>query len=192
MASPAASSSPEPATATAPASAAVPSVAPPDTGTRTSAGEPSRAKKKPGRRSAAARLARYSQRRQRLQARPRVVERHYRQTIRRVDLWSVLKLSICFYLTAMLVALGAGVVLWWIATQLGVIEGVEEFMGELLSSEDFRFLSWRILRGATLIGLVLVCLMTVLTVLAAAFYNVFAEIVGGVEVTVSEEENESP
>jgi hypothetical protein len=118
----------------------------------------------------------------------RLLERRYRQTIRRVDLWSVLKLSICFYLAALIVALGAGMVLWWIASQLGVIDGVEDFMGELLSSDDFQFLSWRILRGATLIGLVVVCLMVVLTVLAAAFYNVFSEIVGGVEITVSEEE----
>jgi hypothetical protein len=111
--------------------------------------------------------------------------------VRRIDLWSVLKLSICFYLTALVVSLGAGIVLWWIATQLGVIEGVEDFMGELLSSDDFKFLSWRILRGTTLVGLVVVCFMVVLTVLAAAFYNVFAEIIGGVEVTVSEEETQS-
>jgi hypothetical protein len=49
-------------------------------------------------------------------------------------------------------------------------------------------LSWEVLRAATLIGLVLVCLMTVVTVLAAAFYNLFSELLGGIEVTVVEQE----
>ena len=47
-------------------------------------------------------------------------ERQYRQTIRRVDLWTVLKLSICFYLTALVVLLFAGVCLWWIASAVGI------------------------------------------------------------------------
>lgn len=116
-------------------------------------------------------------------------ERHFRQTVRRVDLWSVLKISVCFYLCALVVLLAAGAFLWWIASAFGVISSVEDFMGELLEADDFRFLSWRILRGATLIGVVLVCLMVVVTVLAAAFYNLFADILGGVEITVAEEED---
>lgn len=116
-------------------------------------------------------------------------ERRYRQTIRKVDLWTVLKISVCFYLTALLVMLFAGMVLWWIASALGMIENLEDFMGELVESDDFRFLSWDVLRGASLVGLVLVCIMVVVTVLAAAFYNLFAELLGGIEVTVVEEEN---
>ena len=37
-----------------------------------------------------------------------------------------------------------------------------------------------------LVGLVLVALMTILTVIAAALYNLFSELVGGVEVTLVE------
>ena len=42
-------------------------------------------------------------------------ERRYRQTIRSIDVWSVLKISLCFYMAALIVMLLAGVVLWWIA-----------------------------------------------------------------------------
>jgi hypothetical protein len=117
-----------------------------------------------------------------------VYERRYVQTVRSVDLWSVLKVSICFYLCALIVFLVAGVMLWWIASAAGVVGNVEHFIGDLVNNKDFRFLSWEVLRGATLIGLVLVCLATVLTVLAAAFYNLFSELLGGVEVTVVEQE----
>jgi len=105
-----------------------------------------------------------------------------------VDLWSVLKISICFYLCALVVLLAASMFLWWIASAFGAVSNVEEFVGELIGSSDFELLTWRILRGATLIGLVMVCLMVVTTVVGAALYNLFSEILGGVELTVVEEE----
>ena len=115
-------------------------------------------------------------------------ERRYHQTIRRVDLWSVLNISICFYLCALVVVLAAGMVLWWIATTFGAIDSVEKLVGDFIGSDDFELLSWRILRGATLIGLVMVCLMVVVTTLGAAFYNLFSELLGGIEVTVVEDD----
>ncbi len=115
-------------------------------------------------------------------------ERRYRQTIRKIDLWSVLKISICFYLTALIVLIVAGMVMWSIASAAGIIGNLEDFVGEMIDADDFKFLSWEVLRASTLLGLVFVCLMVVISVLAAAFYNLFSELLGGVEVTVVEEE----
>jgi hypothetical protein len=115
-------------------------------------------------------------------------ERNYRQTIRKVDLWSVLKIAICFYTMALIVILFAGVVLWWIASAFGVISNIENFVGDLFNSTDFKFLSWNVLRASALVGLVIDCLLVVWTVLGAAFYNLFAQIFGGVELTIVEEE----
>ncbi len=117
-----------------------------------------------------------------------VYERRYVQTVRSVDLWSVLKVAICFYFAALIVLLVSGMMLWWIASAAGAIGNIEKFIGELVDNKDFRLLSWQVLRAATLIGLVVVCILTVLTVLAAAFYNLFSELLGGVEVTVVEQE----
>ena len=117
-----------------------------------------------------------------------VFERRYTQTVRSIDLWSVLKVSICFYLCSLIVLLVAGVMLWWIASAAGFIDSVQKFVGELVDNKDFQFLSWQVLRASTLVGLVVVCILTVLTVLAAAFYNLFSELLGGIEVTVVEQE----
>lgn len=137
----------------------------------------------------AARAAKKKQPSRKRVASPRqVFERRYVQTVRSVDLWSVLKVSICFYLCALIVFLVAGVLLWWIASAAGVVSSIESFVGELVNNKDFRLLSWEVLRASTLIGLVVVCLLTVMTVLAAAFYNLFSELLGGVEVTVVEQE----
>ena len=118
-----------------------------------------------------------------------VYERRYRQTVRSIDIWSVLKISLCFYLCALIVVLVTGVLLWWIASAVGAVHNVEQFVGELLSDKHFHFLSWEVLRGATIVGLVLVCVLVVITVLAAAFYNLFSELIGGLEVTVVEHED---
>jgi hypothetical protein len=114
-------------------------------------------------------------------------DRTYRQTITKVDLWSVTKLSLCFYLSAMFVTVVAFVALWVIADAAGIIHSVEKFLGDLLSAKNFHFLSATVLRGGILIGLVVVALQVVITVIAASFYNIFAELFGGVEVTVKEE-----
>jgi hypothetical protein len=116
-----------------------------------------------------------------------VIERHYQQRVGHIDTWSVLKMAVCFYLSALIVMLSAGMLLWYVADTAGLIHNFETFVGDLLDDKNFHFLSLEILRAATLIGLVLVCLMTILTVLAAAFYNLFSELVGGVEITVVEE-----
>lgn len=130
--------------------------------------------------------------RRRVASPSQVFERRYVQTVRSVDLWSVLKVSICFYLCALIVMLVAGVMLWWVASAAGVVSSIESFVGELVNNKNFHLLSWEVLRAATLIGLVIVCLLTVLTVLAAAFYNLFADLLGGIEVTVVEQEEVSP
>jgi hypothetical protein len=119
----------------------------------------------------------------------RTSRRQYRQTITKVDLWSVLKISACFYLGALIVVLAAAIGLWEIARIAGVVDSIQHFMRQLLGSNDFTFLSWRLLRGFTLVGIVMVCLAVVITVIAAAFYNLFAEIMGGVVITVVEEDD---
>src|SRR5262249_32964865 len=67
-------------------------------------------------------------------------ERRYRQTVAKVDLWSVLKMSVCFYICAMAVLMIALVVLWSIADAAGVVHSVEKFFGDLLQTKDFTFL----------------------------------------------------
>jgi hypothetical protein len=114
--------------------------------------------------------------------------RRVRHTIKKVDLWSALKISLCFYVCEMAVLVTAIAFLWLIADGFGIIGSVEKFIGDLLSSKDFHFLSAGMLRGLILVGLVLVAIQVVATILACAFYNLFAELFGGIEVTVIQED----
>jgi hypothetical protein len=116
-------------------------------------------------------------------------ERRFRQTVQRIDLWSVTKMALCFYISAMAVVVVALIALWAVADSAGIIDNVEKFIGDLFSADDFHFVSDQVLRGAVLVSIVLVALMVVFTIIAASFYNIFAELFGGVEITIREEEH---
>jgi hypothetical protein len=119
-------------------------------------------------------------------AAPKSGPRQSRCEVRKLDLWSVLKISLCFYLAAVVLVIVAGVVLWAIADAAGAITNIEKFMGKILSSKNYHLVSVQILEGAVLLGLVLSALMTILTIVGAALYNLFSELVGGFEITLVE------
>lgn len=114
--------------------------------------------------------------------------RRYHQTIDRIDVWTVLKVSSCFYLCSLVALLLSGIVLWYAGRTMGLVDNFESLVKSFFNLKDFELVAWRILRAATLIGVVVVCLSIVMTTLAAALYNLFAGLIGGVEVTVVEDE----
>jgi hypothetical protein len=113
--------------------------------------------------------------------------RRVRRVVRRIDTWSVLKVSALFFASLVLVLLIAGILLWAAGSVLGAVESVEKFM-RAIGFEDFRFVGTQLLRGFTAAGLVFVLLGTGLSVLVAVIYNLISDLVGGIELTVLEED----
>jgi hypothetical protein len=114
--------------------------------------------------------------------------RRVRHKLRRIDLWSVLKISLCFFTAAIAILLLAGVVLWFVADSTGLLKHVEKLAADNFSAPDFRIVGSRVFEGAALIGLVLDAVLVVVTVVGAALYNVFSDLFGGVEFSTIEEE----
>ena len=96
---------------------------------------------------------------------------------------SVARVSVCLYLCAATALLVAAAALWAVASAFGVVGEVEGFMDDL-GFEGFQFISGTLFRAGVLIGLAAVAILTVVTVLAAALYNLFSDLVGGVEITL--------
>jgi hypothetical protein len=109
-----------------------------------------------------------------------------RVVLRRLDTWTVLKLSIVYYLALFVVLLVAGVLLWAGATAVGVVGNIESFMVEI-GFEDFRFIPSELLGGFALAGLVLVVAGTFANVLLTALFNLMSDVVGGVKLTLQED-----
>jgi hypothetical protein len=121
----------------------------------------------------------------RLPRRPRV--RKVSRVVRSVDAWSVFKVSLVFYLAAYVVVLVAGVLLWNVAYTTGTVDNISSFF-ESFGWERFEFKGGEIFHNAWIIGLFFVAGLTGMNVVLATLYNLITDLVGGVRVTVLEEE----
>lgn len=119
---------------------------------------------------------------------PRVVQgRRTRRVVRKIDVWTVLKMSLLFYLCVLLVMLIAGIVLWNIADAFNIIHSVEKFIRSIFDLAKFTFHPAVVLQSAALGGLILVVMATGANVLIALLYNLISDVVGGVQFIVLEE-----
>lgn len=115
--------------------------------------------------------------------------RRVRVAIRRVSPWSVLKVSLVFYLCMMLVVLVGFGILYAVLSSLGYLDSVAETLTGLGFGDpqgNFRFDGAYIFRTLFLIGLVSTVLWALFTVFVAFLYNLIADLMGGIEVTLVE------
>lgn len=118
--------------------------------------------------------------------------RRVKRVVRRVNAWSVLKVSLLFNVCLYVVVLVAGVLLWSAGRATGAIDGVEGFVESLFSYETFRFEADMIFRAGVLGGAVVALFLTGLSVLGVLLFNLISDLVGGIRVTVLEEDAPRP
>jgi hypothetical protein len=109
-----------------------------------------------------------------------------RATIRRIDPWSVLKLSLIFYFCFLLVVMLGLTVFWSIINRLGLIENVIGFLDDLRI--ELVINGGNIARALFLLGLLNVVLWTGINVFLAFLYNLVADLLGGFRVELASEE----
>ncbi len=107
--------------------------------------------------------------------------------VKRLDPWSVLKVSLLFYLSMFLILLVALVGLWAAANSVGVVDNIESFM-DSIGFTDFTFEANQLLRAVALGGAVLVLAGTFGNVVMAVLYNVISDVVGGLKITLGEDD----
>lgn len=112
--------------------------------------------------------------------------------MRHIEPWSVLKMSLIFYFCLWVILLIAGVILWRFAVTAGTVLNVENFIKELFALETFTFNPDQIFRVSALGGLVMVVAGSGFTVLMAVLFNLISDLIGGVRMTVVEEETARP
>ena len=109
------------------------------------------------------------------------------RVVREIDVWSVLKVGAVFHLALYVVLLVTSVLLWNVAGATGTVDNIESFM-ESFGWDTFTFDGGALFRNVGVLGFFLAVLGTGLWVIGAVVFNLIAELVGGVCVTVLEEE----
>lgn len=113
--------------------------------------------------------------------------RRVRRVVRRIDLWSVLKLAMVLYTCLYVAVLATLALVWSIAYSSGQIDKVQSFLADV-GLENYRFYGDQMFRACAAIGAIGVLTATIITVLTAALVNVVSEITGGIRLVVIEEE----
>jgi hypothetical protein len=112
--------------------------------------------------------------------------RQARVVVRKLGPLSVLKISLLFYLCVMVVIVGAMMILYGILGAIGALDSLTRLIRDLFADQRFEINGgWLFTRGVA-IGLAMVVLWTLINVFVVFLYNLLSDIVGGIEVTLSE------
>ena len=118
----------------------------------------------------------------------RLEARKVRRLIRHVDPWSALKASLLFFLSLWLVVMIAAVIVWTVARGSGTVDKVQSFVESNLGISDWKLDGNFLFRQFGLVGLIITFALTLATTISAMVFNLISDIIGGVWITVVEEE----
>lgn len=118
--------------------------------------------------------------------------RRARLYVKRIDPWSVMKFSFAVSFVLLIVGVVATSVLYLALDAMGVFESINKALADMVGATGgndtggFKITAKGVIFGSALIGAVNVVLFTALATLGAFIYNVCSDLVGGIEVTLSE------
>ncbi len=124
----------------------------------------------------------------------RPAPRRVKLTVSRVDPWSVMKMSFLLSVAVGIAGVVMVAVLWTILSGMGVFADINRTVEEVLSSNNgskFDLMDYiglgRVVSLSIVIGVIDVILMTALATLGAFLYNVCSSLVGGLQLTLTDD-----
>ncbi|MDP9225487.1 MAG: DUF3566 domain-containing protein [Actinomycetota bacterium] len=120
--------------------------------------------------------------------RRRPAGRRVQRTMRRVDVWSVFKLSIFYYSCFIILWLGFVAVLYRILSSAGLFVAIQKFGKAMVLWKNVNITLGYVEKWALLLGIVFLVVGSLANALIAFLYNLAADTVGGIEVTFVEKE----
>jgi hypothetical protein len=117
--------------------------------------------------------------------------RRARLQLRHIDTWSALKISLVLSIALFFIWMVAVGILYGVLSGLGVFDTLNDLFGQIGTSSGGEggsevITPGIVFGGAAVIGAVNIVLMTALATVAAFIYNLCADLVGGLEVTLAE------
>ncbi|GAA1816804.1 hypothetical protein GCM10009682_42090 [Luedemannella flava] len=114
--------------------------------------------------------------------------RRARLHLKRIDPWSVMKFAFAVSLVLFIVAIVATSVLYLALDAMGVFASVNKALADMVGQDGVKITAKGVIGASVLLGAVNMVLFTALMTLGAFVYNVCADLVGGIELTLSEKD----
>ena len=118
----------------------------------------------------------------------RMRARKVTRVIRHIDPFSVLKAALVFFFCMWVILLVTGVLLWRVSVESGVIDNIESFIRDTFVEKEFTLNGDALFRAYAVGGLLMVLISTGFAVLVAVLFNLISDLVGGIRMTVVQEE----
>ncbi|MGE9808331.1 MULTISPECIES: DUF3566 domain-containing protein [unclassified Janibacter] len=124
---------------------------------------------------------------------PRPSARRVKLMVSRVDPWSAMKISFLLSVALGIAMVVMVAVLWMILSGMGVFEDMNRMIGQVMGDAEnpfdlMDFLGFgRVLSLSIVVAVLDVILMTALATLGAFLYNVCASLVGGIQLTLTDD-----
>src|SRR4051794_26536745 len=117
--------------------------------------------------------------------------RRARLQLRHIDTWSALKISLVLSIALFFIWMVAVGLLYGVLSALGVFDTLNDLFGQLGSASGSTaggdvITPGVVFGGAAIIGAINIVLLTALCTVGTFIYNLCADLVGGLEVTLSE------
>lgn len=119
--------------------------------------------------------------------------RRVKLTVSRIDPWSAMKMSFLISVALGIAGVVMVAVLWMILSGMGVFSEVNRLIGEVIQDAEnpFDLMDFvgfgRVLSLSIVIGVIDVILMTALSTLGAFLYNICSSLVGGLQLTLTDD-----
>jgi hypothetical protein len=104
----------------------------------------------------------------------------------------VLKLAVMVSLSMWLITMIAAVILWTVASSSGTVASIEDFVNSSLQLQDWTLDGQFLFRQFGLVTLLFHLGVAAAFVVAALVFNLISDIIGGVWISVIEEETARP
>ena len=119
------------------------------------------------------------------ESRPAAVGSEASRRVTYVDVYSVAKVSLAFYLILLVVFVVASVLLWLVADAFGAVDSIQKSVRSLFAVKSFVLHPVTIALYTSAFGAVLAVAGTIANVLAATMYNLISEVIGGIRIGVA-------
>ena len=113
--------------------------------------------------------------------------RRVRRIIRKIDPWTVLKVSLVLWTVVMLAVLLGSVIMWSLLRNAGTPDRILDFINGFGLFDPITLEGENLFRAVLFLCITSAVLWSGASTLLAVFYNLISDVVGGIEVVVLEE-----
>jgi|GEM_PF-6858467 len=118
----------------------------------------------------------------------RLKARKVRRVVRHIDPWSVLTFSAIFNIVVFSSLFIAGLIIFIVASWFNMLENFEGIIQQVGEYQSFEIKLWPLAQAMFIFSGIMIILSTMLLVMLAVIFNLISDLVGGIRLTVVEED----